>query len=94
MWSQGRTVFQVEVVVLAKDVGRDDRREVAAVLRVVHAVLHIHEAFGVRIALRMRARLRRMAALAGAPCSELAHACLQAVRLPRLLPALTVLTKF
>ena len=69
MRSQGRTVFQVEVVVLAKDVGRDDRREVAAVLRVVHAVLHIHQALGVCVALRMQARLMRMEALYACDCA-------------------------
>ena len=44
-------VLQVEVVVLAEDVGGDDGGVVAPVLGLVHAVLDVDHALGVGVAL-------------------------------------------
>ncbi len=46
------TLVEVEVVVLAKDIGGDNGCEVAAVLLIVHAVLNIHEPLRIGIALQ------------------------------------------
>lgn len=44
------TVVEVKVVVLPEDVRRNDRSEIATVLRLVHAVLHVHHALRIRVA--------------------------------------------
>jgi hypothetical protein len=45
------TVFQVKVIVWSKDVGWNDRGEVAAILILVQPVLYIYHALGISIAL-------------------------------------------
>lgn len=50
------TLVKVEVVILPKDVGGDDRGEVAAVLFIVHAILHVHEPLCVCVALQSTAQ--------------------------------------
>jgi hypothetical protein len=49
---QALTVFQVIVVVRAKDVGGDDCGEVAAILFLVQPVLHVNHALGICVALQ------------------------------------------
>lgn len=44
-------VVQVEVVVLAKNVGWNHSGEVATMLRLVHSVLHVHHPFSVGVSL-------------------------------------------
>ena len=46
------TAFQVEIIMLPKDVGWYHRREVAAVLFLVEPVLNVNHALGIRIALQ------------------------------------------
>ena len=42
-------VIEMKVVMLAKNIRRNDRGEVTAVLGLVHAVLDVHHALGVRV---------------------------------------------
>lgn len=42
-------IIQVKVIVFSKDIGGNDRCEVAAMLRFVHSVLQIDHALGVGI---------------------------------------------
>lgn len=43
-------VVEVKVVVLPEDIRRNDRSEVATMLRLVHAVLDVHHTLRVRVA--------------------------------------------
>jgi len=43
-------LLQIEVVMWPKDIGGDDRRELASVLLIVALVHHVDHALGVRVA--------------------------------------------